>query len=627
MSDNETSNQPPLGAVYLSRSGSSVGKFQFIVDPEGGESVEISTPVAAETKEGVVVGVVEDMTVVGQGTDPISYDIRNGGDPDEFGGAPDIVDALVASVQVFDSKRLRPVRAGKVRPATGDEMRRATGEDRMGWTIPVGVMRLADDSYVPISLDGDYLLGSEGAHLTVSGLSGLAAKTSFAGVAMRSCIAAGGRHNKKVGILVVNVKGDDLIYLDQAPTDGYALTDDDRAMYEALGIPAEPFENVTVYSPGLAMDDQTWSSRDDALPLRWDLKIVWPYLRYILPEFGNYDDAIVQNFLADFENRCLNTSNRADRIDTFQALNRWFGQMLNDPESQEGWGSHHRGTLQRMWRRLGSLPNRCGGLLSTENERDANGRPEHDIPDEGWEHGKVVVADLAGLKPEVQGLVLGRTLARLTQSAERGSLGVDHLVIFTDELNQYAPASGGDMSAVRSALVSGARLGRAFGISIWGAAQQLSKVSEDVTSQAATRVIGVTAPSELSSPVYGRLTAGMLERFSTLPKGQVALQHYSFRSPVIVRFPRPAWRTGKLKGAQNRRPRNLTEALGLTDSNTDGLTEGMAPEAVEEIIAGAPTREAAIEALRQARSVSPKKGQVVGRTHIDPDDPFAIDEE
>ena len=66
-----TSTPKPLGAIYLPASGAGAGEFQFVVDPENGSAVEISTPVAADTAEGTVVGVVTDMSTVGTSRDPL----------------------------------------------------------------------------------------------------------------------------------------------------------------------------------------------------------------------------------------------------------------------------------------------------------------------------------------------------------------------------------------------------------------------------------------------------------------------------------------------------------------------------------------------------------------------------
>src|SRR5690606_29364893 len=105
-----------------------------------------------------------------------------------------------------------------------------------------------DGTRAAVHVDGRFLLGPEAAHLIIGGRSGVAAKTSYAGVLLRSALSRADEDHT-VAAIVFNVKGEDLIWLDQEPEEELALTDADLAMYETMGVPATPFENVTVYSP------------------------------------------------------------------------------------------------------------------------------------------------------------------------------------------------------------------------------------------------------------------------------------------------------------------------------------------------------------------------------------------
>lgn len=604
-----------LGRIYLpSNPGTPVGRFQFLVDPDQGLVVEIGTPVAADTAEGVVVGAVVDMRTVGTASDPVLADLAG---PTQLARLNEVV---VAEVQVFHSDRLRSVRSGRVRAATGEEMLRATGFERMDWRIPAGVVPLADGSRVAVCFDGHALLGPESAHLTVGGLSGQAAKTSYIGALLASAINAGGG-DRSVAALIFNVKGEDLIWLDEKPAAGYELTEDDIAIYDALGIPAEPFKDVTVYAPALpAGAAGTRSPRPDALRLGWDLTQVWGYLKYF---FDTYGDEKVTSFFSEFENLCLRNPNPAQRIDTFDKLDAWFDEKLRDAEegdSQQAWRSHHKATMWRIRRMLmGSVLSRSGGLVL-----HGSSRPGDDVPATNWHHGQVIVVDIAGLQPDVQSAVIARTTERILRSAENGELGVNHLVVVADELNSFAPAQGGEMGNVRKILQRVATQGRYAGISLWGAGQKLSKIDELVRDNAATRALGITADGELASGVYGRMPSGLAERIATLPKGFMALSHYSFRSTLVVRFPRPAWRTGKAKTTGASRPNSLS-ALGLSQSSLGRLTEGVDEVTAEEIIGSSRSAEEATEKLKQARVPDMKKSALHEPSAFDPSNPFDLD--
>jgi len=554
----------PFGTVYLPSSGTGVGFFQFIVDPEHGRGVAIGTPVTAETIEGPLVGVVVDLHTIGVGNDPVRDELGSRYDTAYIASIPEV---MLATVQVYSSPAMRPVTAGIVRPANAKELLAATGIDRIEWPIPAGVLPLADGGWAKVCMDGKALLGPESAHLIVNGLSGQAAKTSYAGVLLRAAIASGSEQ-ESVGALIFNVKGDDLVYLDQPPAEGYELSEDDRLMYEALGIPAKPFEDVEVWAPSLPGGEKTGSRRDDVSVLQWDLVSMWPYMHHIV---GVYEDEKVSSFFAEFGEMHVRTSNQSMRIDTFDKLDAWFQERFAEAAERNdtnGWRSHHTATMRRIRRMVMGLVPRCGGLLSKGSARAST-----DIPVDVFRHGKVVVVDIAGLQPDVQSIVIARTMDRIMRQAEDGYIGVDHLVVFADELNAFAPAQGGELRAVRKILQRVSTQGRYAGISLWGACQKMSKIDELVRDNAATRALGITTDGELASGVYGRLPSGLAERIATLPKGQMALYHYTFRGAMVVRFPRPAWRTGKSKTVKRRN--SSLDTLGLSDRSRERLLEGI----------------------------------------------------
>ena len=608
----------PLGLIYLPSSGTGVGQFSFIVDPDEGAAVEIGTPVAADTVEGTVVGVVTDMSTVGTSNDPVRDEMGSSFDSSYVEKIPEV---LLATVQVYSSQLMRPVRAGIVRAATKEELLIATGINQISWPIPAGVLDLPDGDFAKVCLDGENLVGPSAAHLVVNGLSGSASKTSFTSVLLRSVLASSGDPGQKVAALIFNVKGDDLVYLDQEPAAGYELTDDDLAMYEALGVPAAPFDDVEVWSPALPGGVGSQSRRDDAQILRWDLSDIWEYKQHLFPYI--YDDEKLLSFFADFEDQHIRTADPRQRIETFAQLHRWFdGIMAEAAESGTvtPWRTHHIATLRRVRRMLSGLVPRCKGLLSQEKTAASE-----DIDVKSFRHGQVVVLDIAGLRTDVQAIVIARTLDRVLREAEDGDLGVDNLVVFADELNQWAPSQGGEMASVRKLLQRISTQGRYAGISLWGACQKMSKIDELVRDNAATRAVGITADGELATGVYGRLSSGLTERLATLPRGSMALWHYSFRGAMVVKFPRPAWRTGKAKEAKVRA--TPVDTLDVSDKGLERLMEGIAPDQAEAIIAAADDPERAKEDLLAVRQPDMAKTAIHEPNTVDPSDPFGIHED
>lgn len=620
-----------FGDIYLPREpGTGVGTYQFLVDKGSTEQVQIGSAVAAETAEGVFIGSVTDMRTVGSDADPVMADSGVGGVLGDRNHHD--LTVMVATVTVFRSPALRPIRSGRVRAATREEVLLATGADKMEQPLPVGLIELAHGEVAPAYVDGHYLNGPQAGHLIVNGLSGLAAKTSFTTFLLSSAIAHGDPEADSTAAILFSPKGQDLLYLDQPPSAGYELTETDLAMYEAAGIPAEPFTDFEVWAPGLPGGTQINCPRQDAAvqALRWDLKQVWPFLRYLFPWM--HEDEKLQSFMRSFEGQKLYTDNRAERISTFADLDRFFEQQIEDGNANERsicpFANTHVATMWRIRRMIMSLPERCRGLLT-----DGASRSHEDIPDQGWRHGQVATVDIAGLPQDVQAIVIARTLERLLKAAEDGRLGVDHLVVFVDELNQMAPKSGSEMAAVRKILERASTQGRYAGISLWGATQKMSKIHEILVDNAATKAIGMTSDGELADAAYGRMSAGLTEMIATLPKGQMAITHHSYRGPLVVRFPRPAWRTGKptTTGGGTGRPK-ITDVLTnggrkLRETTLERLTEGVDEETAARIISRADDGEAAVEALKKARVPDMARVELprTDTAPVDPSDPFGLD--
>ncbi|MBA3405525.1 MAG: ATP-binding protein, partial [Gemmatimonadaceae bacterium] len=110
--------------------------------------------------------------------------------------------------------------------------------------IPVGVYRAGATDSV-IYLDADFLLGPDAAHLNISGMSGLATKTSAIEWLLASVFAHFPDSKGSIAAVCFNVKGPDLCFLDQPGS----VEESDIALYEKMGVKPGPFENVRYFAP------------------------------------------------------------------------------------------------------------------------------------------------------------------------------------------------------------------------------------------------------------------------------------------------------------------------------------------------------------------------------------------
>src|SRR6516165_5361639 len=155
--------------------------------------------------------------------------------------------AEVTTTRVEPELYVPPRPGSLVRRATGTERFQALYFDKMERRIPVGTGRDGEIIYV----DLDFIDGTRGAHVSISGISGVATKTSFALFLLHSIFTSGvlpNAHNAKA--LIFSVKGEDLLFLDRPNVRLRGESGDElRAAYAHLNLTATPFASVGFFSP------------------------------------------------------------------------------------------------------------------------------------------------------------------------------------------------------------------------------------------------------------------------------------------------------------------------------------------------------------------------------------------
>lgn len=412
--------------------------------------------------------------------------------------------------------------------------------------IPVGVYRAgATDSVV--YLDADFLLGPEAAHLNISGMSGLATKTSAVEWLLSSVFAHFPAEKGSIAAVCFNVKGPDLCYLDQ-PAD--RLEESDRVLYEKMGVKPEPFQNVRYFAPytakGYALN--TLRSNEALLhnvtPLTWGLREVLQYAEVLLnkDDIDAKADALIDFITERVVDRRMEKEGPLSRDHTVQSfgdLEAWFRDLLQGMErsNAESWRTHHIATIRKVRNRLSNISTRCAGLVTDTGDVS-------DLPFGSFEDRSVYVVDVASLEEDAQDLIFARIVSKLREHLERRDLGVKHLIVFVDELNKYAPGDGHD-TYVRKMLLDIAERGRYLGLVLFSAQQFRSQVHRRVVGNSGTALYGRMDSDELATPGYSVLSPATRTKLATLEKGQLMVRHPHFTQPIFVRFPRPAVMLGR----------------------------------------------------------------------------------
>ncbi|HXT17996.1 MAG TPA: hypothetical protein VN706_20360 [Gemmatimonadaceae bacterium] len=411
--------------------------------------------------------------------------------------------------------------------------------------IPVGVYR-AGGTDAPIYLDADFLIGPEAAHLNITGVSGLATKTSAIEWILSSIFAHFPEKKGSVAAVCFNVKGPDLCFLDQPGQIG----EEDKALYEKCGVPVGPFENVQYFAPfksdGYSLNTLRSNERllHNVSPLTWGLREVLQYAEVLL----NKDDVdakadalidFIRERIVDREFSDQLLGNKTYLVRSFADLEEWFRDVLSalEGKNSDGWRTHHVATIRKVRNRLSNISTRCAGLVTDDGAVS-------DLPFGSFADRTVYVIDVASLEEAAQDLIFARVVTKLREHLEKRDLGVNHVVVFVDELNKYAPSDGQD-TYVRKMLLDLAERGRYLGLVLFSAQQFRSQVHRRVVGNSGTALYGRMDADELATPGYSVLSPAVKTKLATLEKGQLMVRHPHFTQPIFVRFPRPAVMRGR----------------------------------------------------------------------------------
>ena len=458
-----------------------------------------------------------------------------------------------AVLRQIPEEPLQPVPMGQVFLAEEEDVQAALRMDgylREGahTGIPIGVYRAGATDAV-IYLDADFLLGPEAAHLNITGVSGLATKTSAVEWLLSSIFTHFPEDKGSIAAVCFNVKGPDLCYLDQPGR----IEQSDEVLYGKLGVNPKPFENVEYFAPytakGLALNTfrNNEALLDNVTPLSWGLREVLQFAEVLL----NKDDIDAKaDALIDFIKENIVDKEFSDPIlqkkhtvQSFADLDAWFRDVLQGMERKDGdsWRTHHVATIRKVRNRLSNISTRCAGLVTDSGAVS-------DLPFGSFTDRTVYVVDVANLEEDAQDLIFARIVSKLREHLERRDLGVKHLIVFVDELNKYAPGDGAD-TYVRKMLLDIAERGRYLGLVLFGAQQFRSQVHRRVVGNSGTALFGRMDPDELSTPGYAVLSPATRTKLATLEKGQLMVRHPHFTQPIFVRFPRPSVMQGR-EGAE-----------------------------------------------------------------------------
>ncbi|WP_341719759.1 ATP-binding protein [Micromonospora sp. FIMYZ51] len=471
--------------------------------------------------------------------------------------------AEITTTRVDPEFYVPPQPGAVVHRAEGDARARALHFDRMERRVPMGIGR----DGVPVYLNADFLDGTRGAHVSISGISGVATKTSFATFLLYSVFRSGqlGGDAVNAKALIFNVKGEDLLFLDHPNA---RLDDTTRAAYARLGLVADAFPDVRVYAPPRVGDSAGTPDVHNRLTgvdaFYWTLtefceKRLLPYV------FADADDErqqytmVVHSVAAHLARYAQpadgGVSIDGTRLGSYEDLVDHIVEQLSDDETRGDWAGSAvgLGTVNAFARRLiGSKKD-----LSRLIRGDLATRRPHSI--NTAESAQVTVVDLHNLPDRAQRFVVGVTLK--TEFDNKEKQGAKPLLfVVLDELNKYAPREGS--SPIKEVLLDIAERGRSLGVILVGAQQTASEVERRIVTNSAIRVVGRLDPAEASRPEYGFLPPAQRQRALLAKPGTMFVNQPDIPVPLCLDFPFPAWatRVSEAGTAPSQTLRSLTQS-------------------------------------------------------------------
>jgi DNA helicase HerA-like ATPase len=453
--------------------------------------------------------------------------------------------------------------------------------DQMERKLPVGL----DQAGLPVYADFTFLNGEKGGHLSISGISGVAAKTSYALFLLYMLFETSegrrllGASSPQTRALVFNVKGEDLLHLDR-PNARFASLPEAREHWRALGV-EDPgrFERVRIYvprspasRPGVVVPDTRTRPAREVVTFGWSPA---EFIRQGLLRFCFTDASDARNQVSFVEQRvrvqlarwaypmesepgCVvlappppGTSFNLDRVlherrpekrpsegapfrDFPDLLDFLTAHLVPDdggPPDPAWTGSVAQTTALAFIRRLAAQVQRIGHLVSGE-VRDVS----LDEP--------ITVVDIHALHDDAQRFVVGALLGRVFD--EKQGQGREPLrFVVLDELNKYAPKEG--TSPIKDLLVDIAARGRSLGVLLIGAQQSAGDVEAAVVRNASVKVVGRLDAGE--SHEYRFLSQELRERAARFLPGTMVLDQPLVPAPIPIRFPFPSFATNVAEAA------------------------------------------------------------------------------
>ncbi|MBQ3623944.1 MAG: ATP-binding protein [Prevotella sp.] len=445
-----------------------------------------------------------------------------------------------------------PVQEGRqVHLADEEQIMEALGLKDVKNPLPAGYIDMYDGvnkKTLPVYFNSHFLIGPEGAHLNISGISGLASKTSYAMFLMKAIQDYAVKGNESVAFIMMNVKGTDLLKIDQKNERKKEL-DLIKPVYDLLGMEMKPFEQVKYFYP-YAKEYTTYTYEKESVVKERLANKTAAQFKYLFETdedkecldllFANVDDP--NETIESIVNFIMSNSGSFNGVETwedFQNVVHSYTQADKKNASKE--------ISVMSWRKFYRLFNKsfqkCRQMFT--NQLGDGVRLRDEIAN--INKNDVMVIDVAKMDEESQGFVFGDVMRavynlKLGASKRPDEEIPDRIVIFIDELNKYASNDVPKSSPILHQLLDITERGRSLGIVLFGAEQFVSDIHRRVKGNCATQAFGRTNAIEITREDFRFVPSVYKTMLTRMKQGEYIIQNPVFRSMLHINFPLPIYK-------------------------------------------------------------------------------------
>lgn len=460
----------------------------------------------------------------------------------------------------------------KVMLATAEEINYALGLNDIRNPLVCGYLEMYEGTKgcekvtLPVNLNSKFIIGPEGAHLNISGISGLASKTSYAMFLLKAIQDSYMKKDPQnededsVAFVLFNVKGKDLLAIDQLndfsdERNPEQARKDTFAKYEKLGLAAEPFKNVQYYYPYSIPKTRHWNTYMTPEEVEDNIKkkkakkykYIYKYDKENLDlMFANIDDST--QTMESIISYIMSGQGKFNQVSDWQE----FLEAVKEKCSSETSGKDKEIPVA-SWRKFYRIINKSitDNKIFARDIREDEGETRIGDALKYIKKNEVHVIDIAKLSEDKQAYVFGdaiRTIYDLQLGQYAGEEGVNppsRVVIFIDELNKYASKETPKNSPILRQVLDVAERGRSLGVVLFAAEQFRSAIHDRVTGNCSTHAYGRTNSIEVTKSDYKSIPSVYKTMMTRLKQGEYIIQNPIFRSLLNIKFPKPIYKQFK----------------------------------------------------------------------------------